>query len=177
MKLRLLFALPALFALISAAQADPIDLGASLPAVTGTTETGAPLDFTTLNKGYTFVYFFPRAFTSGCTAQGCSLRDNYDVLQKRGVTVIGVSTDAVEKQKAFKEAEHFPFTLIADPEKKVINAFGVPTRMTPGNGEIALRQAYLFKDGKLVWRDLKAATSKQAADVIKVLDGQGAEKS
>jgi thioredoxin-dependent peroxiredoxin len=156
----------------SHAQADPLDLGASLPAVTGTTETGTPLDFTTLNKGYTLVYFYPRAFTSGCTAQGCSLRDDYDVLQKRGVTVIGVSTDPVEKQKSFKDAEHFPFTLIADPEKKVIGAFGVPTRTTPTNGEIASRQAFLFKDGKLVWRDLHAATTKQAEDVLKVLDAQ-----
>lgn len=171
MKLRLLFALPVLFAAVSAAQADPIDLGATLPAVTGTTETGTPLDFSTLNKGYTFVYFFPRAFTPGCTAQGCSLRDAYDKLQQRGVTVIGVSTDSVEKQKAFKEKEHFPFTLIADPDEKIINAFGIPTRKT-SVGPIAIRQAYLFKDGKLVWRDLRAKTTMQADDVLKAVDAQ-----
>jgi peroxiredoxin Q/BCP len=148
------------------AKAEPLALGASLPAVTGVTETGAPLDFSTLNKGYALVYFYPRAETSGCTAQGCSLRDAYDALQKRNVTVIGVSTDTVEKQKAFKDNHHFPFTLIADPEKKVITAFGVPVHI----GNMATRQAFLFKDGKLVWRDLKAATKKQAEDVLKVLD-------
>jgi peroxiredoxin Q/BCP len=152
------------------AKGDPIDIGASLPAVTGTTETGAPLDLSTLNKGYTLVYFYPRAETSGCTAQGCSLRDAYDVLQKRDVTVIGVSTDPVEKQKAFKDNHHLPFTLVADPDKKVITAFGVPTRTIPAIGEIATRQAFLFKDGKLVWRDLKAATKKQANDVLRELD-------
>ncbi|HTQ30379.1 MAG TPA: peroxiredoxin [Opitutaceae bacterium] len=172
MKLRLLFALPLMLAAFSAAQADPIDVGANLPAVTGTTETGAALDLSTLNKGFTLIYFYPRAFTSGCTTQGCNLRDAYDVLQKRGVTVIGVSTDPVEKQKAFKETEHFPFTLIADPEKKVINAFGVPTRQTASNGEIASRQTFLFKDGKLLWRDLHAVPGKQAEDVLKVLDAQ-----
>jgi peroxiredoxin Q/BCP len=156
------------------AKADPLAIGASLPAVTGTTETGAPLDFSTLNKGYALVYFYPRAETPGCTAQGCSLRDAYDVLQKRNVTVIGVSTDTVEKQKAFKDNHHFPFTLIADPDKKVITAFGVPTRSIPMAGEMASRQAFLFKDGKLVWRDLKAATKKQAEDVLKVLDSRGA---
>jgi peroxiredoxin Q/BCP len=152
------------------AKAEPLAIGASLPAVTGTTETGASLDLSTLNKGYTLVYFYPRAETSGCTAQGCSLRDAYDILQKRDVTVIGVSTDTVEKQKAFKDNHHFPFTLFADPDKKVITAFGVPTRSVPIFGEMATRQAFLFKDGKLVWRDLKAATKKQAEDVLKVLD-------
>ncbi|HXA13875.1 MAG TPA: peroxiredoxin [Opitutaceae bacterium] len=152
------------------AKADPLAIGASLPAVTGTTETGAPFDLATLNKGYALVYFYPRAGTSGCTAQGCSLRDAYDVLQKRNVTVIGVSTDTVDKQKEFKDAQHFPFTLIADPDKKVITAFGVPTRSIPMMGEMASRQAFLFKDGKLIWRDLKAATKRQAEDVLKVLD-------
>jgi peroxiredoxin Q/BCP len=162
----------AMFLSAFSAKADPLTLGASLPAVTGVTETGAPLDFSTLNQGYTLVYFYPRAETSGCTAQGCSLRDAYDALQKRAVTVIGVSTDTVEKQKAFKDNHHFPFTLIADPDKKVITAFGVPTRSVPLFGEMATRQAFLFKDGKLVWRDLKAATKKQAEDVLKVLDEQ-----
>jgi peroxiredoxin Q/BCP len=152
------------------AKADPLAVGDSLPAVTGTTETGASLDLSTLNKGYTLVYFYPRAETPGCTAQGCSLRDAYDVLQKRNVTVIGVSTDTVEKQMEFKDRQHFPFTLVADPEKKVIGAFGVPVRSVPLVGEFASRQAFLFKDGKLVWRDLKAATKKQAEDVLKVLD-------
>jgi peroxiredoxin Q/BCP len=152
------------------AKADPIAIGSSLPAITGTTETGASLDLTTLNKGYTLVYFYPRAGTRGCTAQGCSLRDAYDVLQKRNVTVIGVSTDTVEKQKDFKDQQHFPFTLIADPDKKVITAFGVPTQSKPIIGEYASRQAFLFKDGKLVWRDLKAATKDQAEDVLKELD-------
>jgi len=160
----------AMFFSLFSARAEPLAVGASLPAVTGTTETGAPLDFSSLTKGYTLVYFYPRAETSGCTAQGCSLRDAYDVLQKRDVAVIGVSTDTVEKQKAFKDNHHFPFTLIADPDKKVITAFGVPTRSVPVFGEIATRQAFLFKDGKLVWRDLKAATKKQAEDVLKVLD-------
>ncbi|MGA3007617.1 MAG: peroxiredoxin, partial [Opitutaceae bacterium] len=159
-----------LFAAFSA-RADPIAIGARLPAVTGVTETGAPLDLATFNKGYTLVYFYPQAGTPGCTAQGCSLRDAYDVLQKRGVTVLGVSTDTVEKQKAFRDQEHFPFTLVADPDKKVIDAFGVPVRSVPLIGEFATRQAFLFKDGKLVWRDLHAATTQQAQDVLKVLDG------
>jgi peroxiredoxin Q/BCP len=88
------------------------------------------------------------------------------------VAVIGVSTDDTAAQTIFKTEQHFPFTLVADPDKTVINAFGVPTRGAPTGGEYAARQAYLIKDGKIVWADYKAKTDKQAEDVLKVLDTQ-----
>jgi peroxiredoxin Q/BCP len=116
-------------------------------------------------KGYTLVYFYPKANTPGCTSQGCSLRDAYEVLTKKGVTVIGVSTDNAETQKGFKEKNHFPFTLLADTDKKVMRAFGQDGLM------YASRQAFLIdKDGKIVWRDLKAKTTEQANDVLAALD-------
>lgn len=156
------------------ARAAELKVGDSAPEVSGVTETGAKLNLADVYKQqpYTLVYFYPRAGTSGCTAQGCSLRDAYTELTKRGIAVIGVSTDTVEAQETFKENQHFPFTLIADPDKTVINAFGVPTRKIIGFGEIAARQAFLIKDGKVVWCDYKASTDKQAADVLKVVDSQ-----
>lgn len=161
--------------LTARASASPLKVGDDAPAVTGVTETGAKLNLGDVYKKqpYTLVYFYPRAMTSGCTAQGCSLRDAYEKLTAKGVVVVGVSTDPAAKQEEFKEKEHFPFTLIADPNKDVINAFGVPTRKIPVIGEIAARQAYLIKDGKIVWCDYKASTTKQADDVLKVLASQG----
>ena len=94
----------------------------------------------------------------------CSLRDANEELSKKGVKIFGVSFDTVEAQKAFAEAQKLPYDLIADPEGVVVKAFGVPTR-----GKFASRQAYLFKDGTLVWRDLKASTAEQGADVLKAL--------
>ncbi|HZZ58700.1 MAG TPA: peroxiredoxin [Opitutaceae bacterium] len=157
------------------AKAEELKVGDPAPDVSGVTETGAKLNLADVYKQqpYTLVYFFPRAGTAGCTAQGCSLRDAYAELTQKGIAVVGVSTDSVQAQEAFKEKEQFPFTLIADPDKTVISAFGVPTRKIPGFGEIAARQAFLIKDGKIVWCDYKAATSKQAADVLKVVDSQG----
>jgi peroxiredoxin Q/BCP len=154
--------------------AEELKVGDAAPAVTGVTETGAKLNLADVYKQqtYTLVYFFPRAGTPGCTAQGCSLRDAYSELTKRGVVVVGVSTDSVEAQETFKENQHFPFTLIADPDKTVISAFGVPTRSVPGFGEFAARQAFLIKDGKVIWCDYKASTSEQAADVLKVIGNQ-----
>lgn len=147
------------------AKAEPLAVGADAPAVTATTDAGASLAFADVyKKGYTLVYFYPKADTPGCTAQGCSLRDAYEELTKLGVTVIGVSTDSVEAQKAFKEKYHFPFTLIADTDKKVLRAFGQDSMM------FASRQAFLInKDGKVVWRDLKAKTKEQAADAMAAL--------
>lgn len=116
------------------------------------------------NKGLTLVYFYPKAGTPGCTSQACSLRDAYEELTQRGVQVIGVSMDKAEAQKKFQEKNKLPFTLLADPDGKVVKAFGVGSLLG-----FASRQAYLIKDGNVIWRDKKASTSQQAADVLRVL--------
>ncbi|HLP07228.1 MAG TPA: peroxiredoxin [Opitutaceae bacterium] len=147
------------------AAAEPLEVGAAVPAVVAPTDAGSTLDLAQAGKaGFLLVYFYPKADTPGCTAQGCSLRDAYADLTAKGVQVVGVSTDEVEAQKAFREKYHLPFPLIADSEKKVTAAFGVPTTMG-----FAARQAFLFKDGKLVWRNLKAPTAQQAAEVLEAL--------
>ena len=166
---RLFLLLPVAMLFFAKASADPLKVGDPAPAVTGVTETGEKLDLASVYKKqtYTLVYFYPKADTSGCTAQGCSLRDGYEALTKKGVAVIGVSHDDVATQKAFKDKYHLPFDLLADEDATVLTAFGVPKTLG-----FAKRQAFLFKDGKLVWRDLSAATDQQAADVLKVLDAK-----
>jgi thioredoxin-dependent peroxiredoxin len=175
MKITTLTLAMSFLAAFSFAKADPLKVGDKAPEVSGLTETGAMLNLGTVYKQqpYTLVYFYPRAGTKGCTAQGCSLRDAYEALTKKGVAVVGVSTDTVAAQAKFKEDEHFPFTLIADTDKNVITAFGVPTHAIPVLGTIATRQAFLIKDGKIVWADYKASTAQQADDVLKVLATQG----
>jgi peroxiredoxin Q/BCP len=169
---RFLLMLSSLLFLFSKASADSLKVGDSAPAVTGITDTGDKLNFADVyKKGYTLVYFYPKADTSGCTAQGCSLRDGYGDLTKHGVTVIGVSHDTVEAQKSFKAKNSFPFTLIADKDEATSKAFGVPNYPMTG---MASRQAYLIdKNGKVVWCDYKASTKEQAADVLKALAALG----
>lgn len=160
------------FALLTTVRAEPVAVGAKAPAVTATTETGATINLGEVYKKgpYTLVYFFPKAFTPGCTAEGCSLRDNFDSLKGKGVTVIGVSADTMAKQRAFKKKYDFPFTLVADPDHKVSHAFGVPVMKIPALGTIDHRQSFLVnKDGVVVWRELKASTKEQAADVLQAL--------
>ncbi|SDR98639.1 peroxiredoxin [Opitutus sp. GAS368] len=164
---RLLLLLPAMF-LFTRAAAEPLKVGDPAPAVTGITDSGEKLALADVYKKqpYTLVYFYPKADTPGCTKQGCSLRDGYEALTKKGVAVIGVSHDDVAAQKAFKEKYHLPFTLIADTDKTVINAFGVPTKNVPLMGEFASRSAYLIKDGKIVYTDYKGTTDKQAEAIL-----------
>ena len=71
------------------------------------------------------VFFYPKASTPGCTAEACNLRDNYSELQKQGYELLGVSADSEKRQKSFQEKYKFPFPLLADENKEVINGFGV----------------------------------------------------
>ena len=71
------------------------------------------------------VFFYPKASTPGCTAEACNLRDNYEKLQSKGYQILGVSADSEKRQSNFKNKYEFPFPLLADTEKVVINAFGV----------------------------------------------------
>jgi len=159
----------ALFSFLTSASADPLPVGSPAPAVTGLTDTGAKLDFAAVyaQQPYTLVYFYPKADTPGCTKQGCSLRDGFEALTKKGVAVIGVSHDSVEAQKAFKEKYHLPFTLIADLDKAVVTAFGVPAAMPLT--DMAHRSAYLIKGGKIIYADYKGTTDQQAQAILAVL--------
>lgn len=71
------------------------------------------------------VFFYPKANTPGCTAEACDLRDHYKELQEAGYALLGVSADSVKMQRNFSEKFDFPFPLLADENKEVINAFGV----------------------------------------------------
>lgn len=153
-------------ALTSCAQGNPLEIGAEAPAITCKNQNGEQVDLSKAYKeGMVLIYFYPKADTPGCTAQACSLRDAYEVLGQRGVTVFGVSMDSPEDQKAFADKYNLPFTLLADSEGKLVEAFGVPRR-----GRFASRQAFLIEDGKVTWRDTSASTREQAADVLAVLD-------
>jgi len=163
---RPLLAFLAALCLLPRLGADPLKVGDAAPTGSSVTQEGAALALGDVYpQGYTLVYFYPKADTPGCTAQGCSLRDAYEELTQQGVTVLGVSTDGVEAQRAFREKHHLPFTLLADESKTVINAFGVPTL-----AGFAARQAFLVDPaGRIVWADQHATTAQQAADVLAAL--------
>lgn len=139
------------------------------PAVSAVNQDGATVNFADVyKKGPTVVFFYPKANTPGCTKQACSLRDAFADLSKEGVQVLGVSFDKPDAQKKFKDDHKLPYDLIADPEGKVVDAFKV-VRKQRGDATMASREAFLIKDGKVVWHDAAAATDQQAADIKRVL--------
>jgi thioredoxin-dependent peroxiredoxin len=151
---------------ITVAYAGELKEGSALPTVTAMDQSGTKVNLAEFGaKGFLLVYFYPKADTPGCTKQACSLRDAYAKIGDLGVKVIGVSMDSIDSQKAFAEKYKLPFTLLADQEAKVADAFEVPHL-----AGFAKRQAFLFKDGKLIWRDLNASTEQQANDVIRIVE-------
>ena len=137
-------------------------VGSKAPTPKSITHEGKPFDFAEAYKeGMTLVFFYPKADTPGCTKQACSLRDEFESLQDLGIQVIGVSKDSPEAQTKFRDKYNLPYTLIADKEGKVIEAFGTGNMIG-----MSKRRAFLIEEGKVVWLDLKASTSKQAQDVL-----------
>lgn len=71
------------------------------------------------------LYFYPKDNTPTCTTQACNIRDNFALLKKEGITVIGVSIDTEKSHKKFEEKFQLPFALVADPDRKIVAAYGV----------------------------------------------------
>src|SRR3954469_6960777 len=118
--------LSALLSFFAKLGAEPLKVGDAAPVLSAKIDDGSTLNLGEVYKknNYTLVWFYPKALTGGCTKQGCSLRDAGTELTKKGVAVVGVSVDPIEKQKEFKEVNHFPFPLLSDTDKSVIKAFG-----------------------------------------------------
>lgn len=71
------------------------------------------------------LYFYPKDKTPGCTAEACNLSENSSVLEKEGITIVGVSTDSEKSHKGFADKYRLPFPLLADVNKKMVNDYGV----------------------------------------------------
>jgi thioredoxin-dependent peroxiredoxin len=74
---------------------------------------------------WVLVYFYPRDDTPGCTKEACGIRDTWGEFERRGLTVLGISTDTVASHKKFEAKHSLPFTLLADEQKEVVKAYGV----------------------------------------------------
>lgn len=151
---------------IASAAAEPLELGANLPELKGTNQDGKEVVIKA-GEGHQWlvIFTYPKALTGGCTSQACSVRDAFEELKGKKVTVFGMSTDTPEMQKKFKEKHQLPYDLISDPKGKLSAELGIPLIVS----RFTARRAMLFKDGKLVWKDDEGATKTQGADVLKAI--------
>lgn len=145
-----------------------LEVGDQAPVIVAADQNGAEIRLVDVYaKGPTLVYFYPKADTPGCTAQACSLRDSFANLSAENLQILGVSRDSSASQKKFQEKYKLPFTLLADLDGKVAEAFGVPSIL---GMPVSRRQSFLVQGDKVVWKSASAKTGDHAAEVQTALD-------
>ncbi len=102
-----------------------MNIGDKAPDVLGVNENGEQVLLSAYRGKKVVLYFYPKDNTSGCSAEACSLRDNYAALREKGYEVIGVSVDGEASHQKFIAKYELPFTLIADTDKKLVTEMGV----------------------------------------------------
>lgn len=107
--------------LIAAVQAPRV--GEPVPVFAGSATDGTQVRSDDLKGHWTVLYFYPKAFTPGCTAEACALRDGFSSLQEAGVVIYGISLDPLDTLKKFKAEYRLPFELISDTDKTMARAF------------------------------------------------------
>jgi peroxiredoxin Q/BCP len=99
--------------------------GDKAPDFTAKDQNGKTISLSDFKGKNVILYFYPKDDTPGCTAEACSFRDNYQSLLGKGFAVIGVSTDDEKSHKKFESKYSLPFPLIADPDKQIVESYGV----------------------------------------------------
>lgn len=102
-----------------------LNIGDKAPNFSGTNQHGEEVSLTQFAGKKIVLFFYPKASTPGCTAEACNLQDNIERFKKEGYEIIGVSADSQRRQANFAEKNKLAYSLIADEDKTVINAFGV----------------------------------------------------
>ena len=99
--------------------------GDKAPDFTALNESGNPVSLTDYTGKKVILYFYPKDMTPGCTAESCNLGENYSLLQEKGFEIIGVSPDSAQRHLKFIEKYNLPFTLLADEDRTVLEAYNV----------------------------------------------------
>jgi peroxiredoxin Q/BCP len=102
-----------------------IEEGKPAPDFELQSDTGETVRLSDFRGKQVVLYFYPKDDTPGCTTEACEFRDAYDVYRQRGIEILGVSPDDVTSHEKFKSKYQLPFTLLADPDHKTAEAYGV----------------------------------------------------
>lgn len=122
------------------------------------------------------IYFYPKDYSGGCTAEACSFRDAYEEFKDAGCEVIGISSDSVKSHKGFAKKNRLTFTLLADTKKEVRKLFGVPKAAF---GLIAGRVTYIVDLNGIVRNvhNSLANTDSHIAEALTVINSIKNEKN
>ena len=116
----------------------------------------------------TIIYFYPKDNTSGCTAEACSLRDNYEALMARGYNVVGVSKDSAASHRTFADKYDLPFTLLADTSTQMLQDFGAwgEKKMYGKTVMGTIRKTFIFDEEGILAEVIEKVDTKNHADQI-----------
>lgn len=117
------------FMMLETTHAAELKVNDPAPLFATKTHEGKDFDLKSRKGQWTVLYFYPKAGTPGCTKQACAFRDNIDKIRAQGADVFGISADTVDEQAAFHKKHQLNFTLLADPEDKIILLYGTKMPM------------------------------------------------
>ena len=140
-----------------------LEAGVKAPEFTLQDKDGNSVSLKDFSGKKVVIYFYPKDATPGCTRQACSFRNNYGEYKKLGIEVIGISKDSVKSHANFAAKQELPFILLADPERKVIEAYDV-WKEKKNYGKISMgvvRTTYLIDEQGII---IKANDKVKAAD-------------
>ena len=145
-----------------------LTVGEKAPEYLGKDETGKEWHLSDFSGKRLVVYFYPKDSTPGCTAEACSLRDGLDDLVAAGYAVVGVSADSTASHRRFKEKQGLNFPLVADVERKTIEAFGAWGKKKMAGREYMgiLRTTFVIDAAGAVERVITKVDTKNAAAQI-----------
>lgn len=145
-----------------------LKIGDKMPAFEVKDQDGKIVSSSDLLGKKTVIYFYPKDNTSGCTAEACSLRDNYAALQARGYNVIGVSKDSTTSHRRFADKYDLPFTLLADTSTEMLQAFGAwgEKKMYGKTVMGTLRRTFIFDENGILTEVIEKVDTKNHADQI-----------
>lgn len=145
-----------------------LEIGNRMPDFSAADQNGNIVKSADLIGKKTVVYFYPKANTPGCTAEACSLRDNYERFLALGYNVIGISKDSVKAQKNFSDKYALPFPLLADTDALLIKAFGAwgEKKLYGKTYEGILRKTFIFNANGILEEIIDKVNTKNHAEQI-----------
>jgi peroxiredoxin Q/BCP len=145
-----------------------LKVGDKLPEFEAVNQDGETVTSSKLIGKKSVIFFYPQANTPTCTVEACNLSDNYSKLEKAGFQLLGISGDSVKKQKNFHSKFAFPYDLIADENRDIIEKFGVwQEKKTFGKTYMGIvRTTFIFDENGVCTRVIEKVTSKTAAEQI-----------
>ena len=150
--------------------------GDKAPDFTARTQSGEQVSLADFSGKYVILYFYPKDDTPGCTKEACAFRDQYGDFEQHGAVVLGVSADSVEDHQKFVTKYELPFTLLADEDKSIIDAYGAwGTKNSFGKTkEGIIRSTFVIgPDGTIVKKYPKVKPEQHAGEILELLQSQG----